>query len=200
MAHALRLGARASGRVRPRPAVGCVLVADGRVVGRGSTDPETGDHAEVVALRQAGDAARGSTAYVTLEPCSHHGRTPPCADALIAAGVARVVAALEDPNPQVAGQGLSRLREAGLDVQVGCRADAARRGPAGPRPGGEPQGLRRATRLPAERPRRALRRAVRRGLRRGIRLRSEPAYPGLSRSAPCKRSRRGRGRRYARWP
>lgn len=125
MAHALRLGARGLGQVWPWPSVGCVVVRNGRVVGRGTSDPDTLRHAERVALDQAGEAARGATAYVTLEPCSHHGRTPPCADALISAGVARVVVATGDPNPLVAGQGLERLREAGIDVVTGvCRAEA----------------------------------------------------------------------------
>ncbi len=126
MAHALSLGARGLGRVWPWPSVGCVLVRDGRVVGRGTSDPDTLRHAERVALDQAGDAARGATAYVTLEPCAHTGRTPPCADALVAAGVARVVAATRDPNPLVAGEGLARLRAAGVTVEVGLREADAR--------------------------------------------------------------------------
>lgn len=129
MAQALSLGARGLGRVWPRPSVGCVIVKEGRIVGRGTTDADA--HAEVHALRQAGEAAQGATAYVTLEPCSHHGRTPPCADALISAGVARVVAAIEDPNPQVAGQGLARLRDAGLTVETVLCAEAARQQHAG---------------------------------------------------------------------
>ncbi len=126
MAHALSLGARGLGRVWPWPSVGCVLVKDGHVVGRGTSDRETVRHAERVALDQAGEAARGATAYVTLEPCSHTGRTPPCADALVAAGIARVVVATGDPNPQVAGQGLSRLAAAGLVVETGLREAQAR--------------------------------------------------------------------------
>ncbi|MEM7632376.1 MAG: bifunctional diaminohydroxyphosphoribosylaminopyrimidine deaminase/5-amino-6-(5-phosphoribosylamino)uracil reductase RibD, partial [Pseudomonadota bacterium] len=123
--HALALAARGLGQVWPWPSVGCVLVREGRVVGRGTSDPDTLRHAERVALNQAGDAARGATAYVTLEPCSHHGRTPPCADALIAAGVARVVVATGDPNPQVSGQGLVRLQAAGVEVATGIgQADA----------------------------------------------------------------------------
>lgn len=122
---ALALGARGLGKVWPRPAVGCVLVRDGQIVGRGWTDAETSRHGERVALDQAGHLARGATAYVTLEPCSHHGRTPPCADALIAAGVSRVVVALGDPNPQVNGAGIERLRNAGIVVDLGLmEADA----------------------------------------------------------------------------
>ncbi len=119
MRQALTLGRRGLGRVAPWPSVGCVLVKGGRIVGRGTSDAVTLRHAERVALDQAGDAARGATAYVTLEPCSHHGRTPPCADALVAAGVARVVIAAGDPNPQVAGQGIARLRAAGIEVLTG---------------------------------------------------------------------------------
>jgi diaminohydroxyphosphoribosylaminopyrimidine deaminase/5-amino-6-(5-phosphoribosylamino)uracil reductase len=120
MRHALRMAERALGSVAPNPAVGCVIVApDGAVVGRGCTQPGGRPHAETVALAMAGSAARGATAYVTLEPCSHHGVTPPCADALIAAGIARVVAAVADPDPRVSGSGLSRLRAAGLAVDTG---------------------------------------------------------------------------------
>jgi diaminohydroxyphosphoribosylaminopyrimidine deaminase/5-amino-6-(5-phosphoribosylamino)uracil reductase len=127
MAQALQVSAAARRRSAPNPWVGCVLVNDGVVVGSGASKPPGGAHAEVVALEQAADRARGATAYVTLEPCSHHGRTPPCADALIAAGVARVVAALEDPDPKVAGAGFARLREAGVEVVTGVGADAAAR-------------------------------------------------------------------------
>ncbi|MGA0612996.1 bifunctional diaminohydroxyphosphoribosylaminopyrimidine deaminase/5-amino-6-(5-phosphoribosylamino)uracil reductase RibD [Caldimonas sp. KR1-144] len=103
----------------PNPRVGCVLTgSDGRTLGEGRTDAAGGPHAEVVALRTAGHDLHGATAYVTLEPCSHHGRTPPCCDALIAAGIARVVVAIEDPNPLVAGQGIARLRAAGIEVEV----------------------------------------------------------------------------------
>lgn len=131
MARALRLAARACCWARPNPHVGCVLVREGIVVGEGFTQPAGGDHAEVVALRAAGDAARGATAYVTLEPCAHHGRTPPCAEALVAAGVTRVIAAIEDPNPRVAGAGIERLREAGVDVALGLLAAQAERQLAG---------------------------------------------------------------------
>lgn len=131
MAHALALGRRGLGRVWPNPAVGCVIVKDGRVVGRGRTADGGRPHAETVALDMAGQAARGATAYVTLEPCSHHGKTPPCADALIAAGIARVVVAIADPHPKVAGQGLERLRAAGITVETGVLAETARRQQAG---------------------------------------------------------------------
>jgi diaminohydroxyphosphoribosylaminopyrimidine deaminase/5-amino-6-(5-phosphoribosylamino)uracil reductase len=131
MALALALGRRGLGRTRPNPAVGAVLVRNGAIVGRGWTQPGGRPHAETEALRRAGDSARGATMYVTLEPCSHHGKTPPCADAIIAAGVARVVSAIEDPNPEVAGQGHARLRAAGIAVDVGIGADAARRDHAG---------------------------------------------------------------------
>jgi diaminohydroxyphosphoribosylaminopyrimidine deaminase/5-amino-6-(5-phosphoribosylamino)uracil reductase len=111
---------------RPNPAVGCVLVKDGRVVGEGFTQPPGQAHAEIMALRQAGAAARGATAYVSLEPCAHHGRTGPCSDALVAAGVRRVVYAMEDPNPLVCGKGLARMRDAGIDVVGPLCEDAAR--------------------------------------------------------------------------
>ncbi|HAT48955.1 MAG: bifunctional diaminohydroxyphosphoribosylaminopyrimidine deaminase/5-amino-6-(5-phosphoribosylamino)uracil reductase RibD [Nitrospirae bacterium] len=124
---ALRLAARGLGRTHPNPVVGCVLVKDGRVVGRGFHPRAGAAHAEVFALQQAGTLAHGATAYVTLEPCSHHGRTPPCADALIAAGVRRVVAAMTDPDPRVAGKGFARLKEAGIVIQVGMRETAAKR-------------------------------------------------------------------------
>src|SRR5579864_2671787 len=128
---ALALGRRGQGRTWPNPAVGAVIVKDGVIVGRGWTQAGGRPHAEVEALRRAGEAARGATLYVTLEPCSHHGKTPPCADAVIAAGIARVVSALEDPNPEVAGQGHARLRAAGIAVEVGVGAEAARRDHAG---------------------------------------------------------------------
>lgn len=124
---ALTLGRRGLGRTWPNPAVGAVVVKDGRVLGRGWTQPGGRPHAEPEALRQAGAAARGATLYVTLEPCSHVGRSPPCADAVISAGIARVVSAMEDPNPQVAGQGHQRLRAAGIAVDIGlCSNEAAR--------------------------------------------------------------------------
>jgi len=103
----------------PNPRVGCVLVRDGEVVGSGWHQRAGGPHAEVLALQEAGDRARGAIAYVTLEPCCHHGKTPPCSDALIQAGVQRVIAAMEDPNPRVAGQGLAQLQQAGIEVETG---------------------------------------------------------------------------------
>ncbi|MFN5485300.1 MAG: bifunctional diaminohydroxyphosphoribosylaminopyrimidine deaminase/5-amino-6-(5-phosphoribosylamino)uracil reductase RibD [Bradyrhizobium sp.] len=124
---ALALGRRGLGRTWPNPAVGAVIVKDGVIVGRGWTQPGGRPHAEVEALRRAGDAARGATLYVTLEPCSHFGRSPPCADAVVAAGLARVVSAIEDPNPDVGGKGHAKLRAAGIAVDVGlCAAEAAR--------------------------------------------------------------------------
>lgn len=123
--HALRLVRRGLGNVWPNPAVGCVLVREGRIVGRGWTQPGGRPHAERMALDAAGAASRGATAYVTLEPCAHHGRTPPCAEALIAAGVTRVVSALTDPDPRVTGRGHAMLRAAGIAVTEGVRADAA---------------------------------------------------------------------------
>jgi diaminohydroxyphosphoribosylaminopyrimidine deaminase / 5-amino-6-(5-phosphoribosylamino)uracil reductase len=123
---ALNLGRRGLGRTWPNPAVGAVIVKDGVIVGRGWTQPGGRPHAEPEALRRAGEAARGATLYVTLEPCSHFGRSPPCADAVIAAGISRVVTAIEDPNPLVAGQGHAKLRAAGVTVDVGlCAAEAA---------------------------------------------------------------------------
>lgn len=126
MAAALALGRRNLGRAAPNPAVGALLVRDGVIVARGWTAPGGRPHAEARALEAAGAAARGATLYVTLEPCSHHGVTPPCTDAIIAAGVARVVSAIEDPNPAVAGQGHARLRAAGIAVDVGPGAAQAR--------------------------------------------------------------------------
>ena len=122
---ALNLGSRSLGLTAPNPAVGAILVKDGAVVGRGATAPGGRPHAERIAIERAGVAARGATLYVTLEPCSHFGHSPPCVDAVIAAGVARVVSAMEDPNPLVGGQGHARLREAGIEVAVGARAAQA---------------------------------------------------------------------------
>src|ERR1700742_111619 len=122
---ALTLGRRGQGRTWPNPAVGAVVVREGVIVGRGWTQPGGRPHAEPQALQRAGEAARGATLYVTLEPCSHTGKSPPCADAVIAAGIARVVSAIEDPNPEVAGQGHARLRAAGITVDTGLCADKA---------------------------------------------------------------------------
>ena len=123
---ALTLGRRGQGRTWPNPAVGAVVVRDGVIVGRGWTQPGGRPHAEPEALGRAGEAARGATLYVTLEPCSHTGKSPPCSEAIIAAGIARVVSAIEDPNPQVAGQGHARLRAAGITVDIGlCGGQAA---------------------------------------------------------------------------
>ena len=131
MALALTLGRRGLGRTWPNPAVGAVLTKNGIIVGRGWTQPGGRPHAEIEAIGRAGNAARGATLYVTLEPCSHHGKSPPCADAVIAAGVSRVVSALEDPNPEVAGAGHARLRAAGIEVDTGVGAEEARRDHAG---------------------------------------------------------------------
>ncbi|WP_279338291.1 bifunctional diaminohydroxyphosphoribosylaminopyrimidine deaminase/5-amino-6-(5-phosphoribosylamino)uracil reductase RibD [Yoonia maritima] len=125
MALALNLGRRGMGRVWPNPAVGCVIVKDGVIVGRGRTADGGRPHAETVALVQAGEKARGATAYVTLEPCSHHGKTPPCAHALIDAGVSRVVVALGDPDPRVSGRGIAMLQDAGIEVTTDVLADQA---------------------------------------------------------------------------
>lgn len=124
---ALSLGRRGIGQTWPNPSVGCVIVKDGRVVGRGWTQPGGRPHAETEALGQAGDAARGATAYVSLEPCAHHGQTPPCTDALITAGVARVVAPFADADARVNGAGFAKLRASGIEVSTGlCIEDAAR--------------------------------------------------------------------------
>ena len=131
MALALALGRRGQGRCWPNPAVGAVVVRDGVIVGRGWTQAGGRPHAEPEALRRAGEAARGATLYVTLEPCSHVGKSPPCADAVIAAGITRVVSAIEDPNPEVAGQGHARLRAAGITVDIGLGAAEAARDHAG---------------------------------------------------------------------
>jgi len=124
---ALALGRRGLGQTAPNPSVGALVLKDGVVVGRGVTQPGGRPHAERRALAEAGEAARGATLYVTLEPCSHHGVTPPCAEAVVAAGVARVVCAIEDPDPRVAGRGLALLRAAGIEVVVGRGAEPARR-------------------------------------------------------------------------
>ncbi len=126
MARALQLARKGLYSTHPNPRVGCVIVADGELVGEGWHVRAGEPHAEVHALRQAGERARGATAYVTLEPCSHHGRTPPCAEALVKAGVGRVVAAMQDPNPQVAGRGLQLLRSAGIEVASGVLEAEAR--------------------------------------------------------------------------
>ena len=128
---ALALGRRGQGRTWPNPAVGAVVVKDGVIVGRGWTQPGGRPHAEPEALKRAGEAARGATLYVTLEPCSHFGKSPPCVDAVIASGIARVVSAIEDPNPEVAGQGHAKLRAAGVVVDVGLAAAEAARDHAG---------------------------------------------------------------------
>ncbi len=124
---ALNLGERSLGLAAPNPSVGAILVKGGAVVGRGVTAPGGRPHAEPIAIAEAAEAARGATLYVTLEPCSHHGKSPPCADAIVAAGIARVVSAMEDPNPEVAGQGHARLRAAGIAVTVGPGSEQARR-------------------------------------------------------------------------
>lgn len=126
MQQALELARGSVGLASPNPQVGCVLVRDGQVVGRGAHFYDEFDHAEIVALKQAGELARAATAYVTLEPCSHHGRTGPCAAALIAAGVRRVVVATVDPNPQVSGKGIALLRNMGIEVVVGVLEQQAR--------------------------------------------------------------------------
>ncbi len=125
MRAALALARRSLGRTWPNPAVGCVIVRDGTVVGRGRTQDGGRPHAEVDALRQAGEAARGATVYVTLEPCSHQGKSGPCADALVGAGVAKVVSAMADPYPEVNGRGHARLQAAGIAVEVGAGASEA---------------------------------------------------------------------------
>ena len=131
MALALSLGRRGQGQTWPNPAVGCVIVRDGRIIGRGWTAPGGRPHAEPQALARAGEAARGATAYVSLEPCAHHGKTPPCADTLIKAGISRVVAPLQDSDPRVSGRGFAMLRAAGVEVTTGVMADQAARDLAG---------------------------------------------------------------------
>lgn len=131
MREALRLGRSAMGSAWPNPAVGCVIVAGDQIVGRGATAPGGRPHAEPQALAEAGAAARGATAYVTLEPCAHHGKTPPCAEALIKAGVARVVVAVGDSDPRVSGRGIEMLRKAGIEVLQGVLEDEARTDLAG---------------------------------------------------------------------
>ncbi len=131
MSMALALGRRGMGQTWPNPAVGCVITRDDQVIGRGWTQPGGRPHAETQALAQAGERSRGATAYVTLEPCAHHGKTPPCADALVAAGVARVVLALRDPDPRVSGGGLSILERAGITVTEDVLALEAQRDHAG---------------------------------------------------------------------
>lgn len=126
MALALHLAERGLYTTSPNPRVGCVLVKNGELIAEGWHERAGESHAEVHALGAAGIGAKGATAYVTLEPCSHHGRTPPCADALIAAGVARVVVAMQDPNPQVSGQGIARLQNAGIEVECGLMEASAR--------------------------------------------------------------------------
>jgi diaminohydroxyphosphoribosylaminopyrimidine deaminase / 5-amino-6-(5-phosphoribosylamino)uracil reductase len=131
MAHALRVGRRALGRTAENPPVGCLIVKNGQIVGIGATAPGGRPHAETEALAMAGAAAQGATAYVTLEPCGHHGRTPPCTDALIAAGITRVLLAIQDPDPRVDGKGIAALRQAGIAVETGLLADEAARDLAG---------------------------------------------------------------------
>ncbi len=126
MARALQLAARGLYTTSPNPRVGCVIVKDGKIIGEGWHQKAGEPHAEIHALMEAGMAAQGATAYVSLEPCSHHGRTPPCADALIGAGVARVIAAAEDPNPKVSGQGLARIKAAGITTASGLMEQEAR--------------------------------------------------------------------------
>ena len=127
MARALQLAARGRYTTHPNPRVGCVIVNGDRVVGEGWHQRVGGPHAEILALKAAGEQARGADVYLTLEPCAHTGRTPPCVEALIKAGVGRVIAATRDPNPKVAGRGLDRLRETGIPVVVGVMETAARR-------------------------------------------------------------------------
>lgn len=132
MRTALALSRRGLGNVWPNPSVGCVVLgADGTVVGRGWTQPGGRPHAEAIALERAGDKAWGGTVYVTLEPCNHYGKTPPCTEAIVAAGITRVVGTLEDPDPRVSGSGYDRLRQAGITIDLGLMADEARQANAG---------------------------------------------------------------------
>lgn len=131
MAAAIRLGAGALGTTWPNPAVGAIVVKDGKVVGRGRTAPGGRPHAETIALAEAGSLARGATLYASLEPCSHHGRTPPCADAIVVAGISRVVAPFADSDPRVAGKGFAKLEAAGVEVVTGVLAEEAKRAQAG---------------------------------------------------------------------
>ena len=126
MGVALELARSCDYTTSPNPMVGAVVVRDGEILGRGRTAPAGGPHAEVTALQEAGDAARGATLVVSLEPCCHQGRTPPCTEAVVAAGISRCVAAMLDPNPRVSGGGLESLRRAGIEVAVGMEAEAAR--------------------------------------------------------------------------
>ena len=127
MKRALRLAEKGRGRTSPNPMVGAVLVKEGKVIGEGYHVKAGGDHAEIIALRQAGDEARGATLYLNLEPCTHYGKTPPCAPAVIHSGVKRVVIGMEDPNPLVSGRGAEQLRTAGLEVEVGIHEKECRR-------------------------------------------------------------------------
>src|SRR3984893_4462589 len=127
MQHALDLARKAAGLASPNPLVGCVIVNNGEIVGQGFHEYDGRSHAEILALKAAGEKSRGATVYVTLEPCNHTGRTGPCCDALIAAGVGRVVAAMEDPNPAVSGRGFEKLRAAGITVETGLLEEPARK-------------------------------------------------------------------------
>ena len=131
MAQALRLGRRNMGHTGDNPSVGCVIVKDGQLVGLGTTAPGGRPHAEPQAIEMAGENAKGATAYVTLEPCSHHGRTPPCAESLIQAGISRVFIAVQDPDPRVSGRGIAKLKAAGIETHVGLGSEQASRDLAG---------------------------------------------------------------------
>src|ERR1700726_3716329 len=126
MEHALSLARKGVGMASPNPPVGCVIVRDGQIVGEGFHQYEWRDHAEIIALKTAGEKARGATLYVSLEPCSHTGRTGPCTEAIVAAGISRVVAAVQDPNPTTAGRGFEQLQTAGLEVVAGVLEEEAR--------------------------------------------------------------------------